>query len=130
MQIAAVVIYQRDLHSAPLVEGNAPAMRGSGSTASRSARDDGFEGGLGDVMAVDAIQPRDVQADPAMGGQGLKEFRAPVRCQSCRSSATGSRHSTPDRSARQIQRRADQRVIHRQQKAAIAADALLVAQMP
>ena len=39
MQVAAVIVDQRDPHhSAPLVEGRTPAIRGSGSTASRSAR--------------------------------------------------------------------------------------------
>ena len=40
MQVAAVIVDQRDAHrhSAPLVDGSSPAMRGSGSTASRNAR--------------------------------------------------------------------------------------------
>ena len=85
MEIARAVIDQRDrrLTSMPLVRGIASALRGSISTASRSARARPLNAALGDVMVVRPVQRLDVQRDPGglreASGRNARTSRCPSR---------------------------------------------------
>ncbi len=58
--------------SEPLVDGISPAAFGSIATAVRSARARPLEAGLGDMMAVIAIEGLDVQSHAGIHGEGLE----------------------------------------------------------
>ncbi len=88
----------------------------------------GLERRLGDVMAVDPVDLIDMQRDPAMGAQRLKELADKLGVEG---PDLGRGHlDRPHKIGppRQVERGAHLRIVHRQMTLAIAADPALVAQ--
>jgi hypothetical protein len=84
--------------------------------------------GLDDVMVVDAVQALDMQPQPGILCEGAKPFAEQFGIEIAE---LGPREvDLPDQPwpVRTVQRGAGQRLVHRDQRAAIARDALAVAQ--
>ena len=130
VQVAARVVDDDGGHpeSVPLVEGMAPAARGSGSTASRSARATALKQASAMWWLLTPSRQRDVEGDAAVHREGGEELADELGVEAA--DLRRREVDLPDQEgpAGEVERGADQRVVHREVAGAVAADAALVAE--
>ena len=117
-----------DPHSDPLVEGMAPAARGSGSTAMRSARATDLKQASATWCALVPARRVTCRVSRRVHGEGAEELLEQLGVHLADLVALEPDVPGEEGPAGQVQRRLDQRLVHRQRCMAVAADAALVAE--
>ncbi len=131
VQVAARVVDDRGGHppSVPLVEGT-PAGAGVGLDGFAQRAGDGLEAGLGDVVAVGAVEEGDVEGEAGVHRDGGEELADELGVEGADLRAREIDLPDEERPAGEVERGADEGFVHRQQAGAVAADAGLVTERP
>src|SRR5208282_3970938 len=91
---------------------------------------DALEAGLGDMMAVQAVERLDVQREAGIPGQGLKELAHKLGVEGADPLGREFGPEDEERPARYVERHARQGLVHRQKTVGVAGQAAFVAERP